>query len=200
MSALGRLRADTGQPGAEDAFEKALRLNPSGVPALYAYGRLLVKGGRLGEALPFADGAFDAIGHSDVLCCLADKLGMLAECRRVARTGARMLFYVIAPATELSAADHRLAIEVGPPFVGMDSSYAEMLSASGWRLDRMDDLTAEYLASLRTMVRELERGAGTFRDVMGDVDFEEELIIRGRQVDAVDRGLLVRELYLCEAV
>ncbi len=53
-SALGRLRADTGQPGAEDAFEKALRLNPSGVPALYAYGRLLVKGGRLGEALPFA--------------------------------------------------------------------------------------------------------------------------------------------------
>ena len=37
-----------------------------------------------GAALPFPAGVFDAIGHSDVLCCLPEKLEMLVECRRVA--------------------------------------------------------------------------------------------------------------------
>ena len=40
-----------------------------------------------GTALPFADASFDAIEHSDVLCCLEAKIAVLAECRRVARTG-----------------------------------------------------------------------------------------------------------------
>ena len=55
-----------------------------------------------GAALPFKSGSFEAICHSDVLCCLPEKPDMLRECRRVAAVGARMLFYVIAPASGLS--------------------------------------------------------------------------------------------------
>ena len=36
-----------------------------------------------GTALPFQDASFDAIYHSDVLCCLLEKQAVLAGCRRV---------------------------------------------------------------------------------------------------------------------
>jgi ubiquinone/menaquinone biosynthesis C-methylase UbiE len=45
-----------------------------------------------GAALPFVDASFDAIEHSDVLCCLEAKIAVLAECRRVARDAGRMVF------------------------------------------------------------------------------------------------------------
>jgi ubiquinone/menaquinone biosynthesis C-methylase UbiE len=39
-----------------------------------------------GAALPFDDDSFDIVTHSDVLCCLPEKLEMLRECRRVLRS------------------------------------------------------------------------------------------------------------------
>ena len=48
-----------------------------------------------GAKLPFRDCAFDAVSHSDVLCCMPAKLDLLRECRRVARPSARMEFSVI---------------------------------------------------------------------------------------------------------
>jgi ubiquinone/menaquinone biosynthesis C-methylase UbiE len=45
-----------------------------------------------GAALPFKDGSFDAVSHSDVLCCLPAKLATLQACRPVARAGARWRF------------------------------------------------------------------------------------------------------------
>ena len=35
-----------------------------------------------GAALPFSDASFNAIGHSDVLCCLPEKLEMLKEVKK----------------------------------------------------------------------------------------------------------------------
>ena len=37
--------------------------------------------------------SFDALSHSDVLCCTPDKLGVLRSCRRIARDGARMVVH-----------------------------------------------------------------------------------------------------------
>jgi SAM-dependent methyltransferase len=64
-----------------------------------------------GAALPFSDRSFDAISHSDVLCCLDAKLGVLQACRRVIRSGGRMVFTVISIASDLSAADHERAAD-----------------------------------------------------------------------------------------
>jgi len=36
-----------------------------------------------GAALPFRDASFDALNHSEVLCCTPDKLGVLRACRRL---------------------------------------------------------------------------------------------------------------------
>ena len=39
--------------------------------------------------LPFKATQYDAISHSDVLCCLAPKRGVLKECGRVIRRGGK---------------------------------------------------------------------------------------------------------------
>ncbi len=59
-----------------------------------------------GAFLPFKAAQFDAVSHSDVLCCLAPKRGVLDECRRVIRRGGKMVFSVVSISPGLSAADY----------------------------------------------------------------------------------------------
>jgi cyclopropane fatty-acyl-phospholipid synthase-like methyltransferase len=150
-------------------------------------------------ALPFTDHVFDAIEHSDVLCCLPEKREMLAECRRVARPGTPMLFYVIAPAPGLRGADIIEATEAGPPFVDLDGSYEKMLADTGWKLLQRDDLTPDYLETLQRMVAGLQEESEPLLDLLGEEEFTGMLQRRRRQVGAVERGILLRELYLAEA-
>lgn len=151
-------------------------------------------------ALPFNNASFGRISHSDVLCCLPEKLAMLEECRRVSRPGARMLFYVIAPATGLSSNEHEEAREVGPPFVDIEDSYASMLAASGWRILESTALTTDYLDALRRLYDAMKANPGNLVSVFGQAEFDAQLQHRARQISAIERGLLVRERYLAEAV
>ena len=64
-----------------------------------------------GTSLPFGDGIFDRVSHSDVLCCLPQKFEFLKEARRVAEKGARMHFSVILPAEGLVASDYARVLE-----------------------------------------------------------------------------------------
>lgn len=153
-----------------------------------------------GTTLPFVNASFDAIAHSDVLCCLPEKLEMLRECRRVASEHARMLFYVIAPADGLSGTDLARACEVGPPFVGVEGDYHELLKSSAWQLLDKTDLTEDYLQALLRLVDGLEAGAEELQPVLGHDEFAEYLSHRRSQIDAIERGLLVREVYLIETV
>ena len=54
--------------------------------------------------LPFPDASFDAISHSDLLCCLERKRAVLDECRRVIRPRGRMGFTVFSIAPGLRRA------------------------------------------------------------------------------------------------
>jgi len=45
-----------------------------------------------GSALPFREGWFHAISHSDVLCCLVDKISVLNACREVIHAAGKMVF------------------------------------------------------------------------------------------------------------
>jgi hypothetical protein len=110
-----------------------------------------------------------------------------------------MLFYVIAPTPGLTGADRTEATEAGPPFVDLDGSYEELLEDSGWKLLQKEDLTGEFLETLRRMVAALQDEAGPLIELLGENVFAESLHRRRQQVGAAERGLLVRELYLAEA-
>ncbi len=153
-----------------------------------------------GAALPFESARFDAVSHSDVLCCLAPKREALESCRRVARAGARTVFTVITIAPGLSPADHDRAIGGAPPFPDISEGYPEMLAGTGWEITDQIDLTAEFVASSRRMLEEEEAHADALVELHGADDFEARLDRRRSRVAVLDDGLLRRELFAATAV
>ena len=149
-----------------------------------------------GAALPFKDASFDALSHSDVLCCTPDKLGVLRACRRVARDGARTAFTVIALAPALVDSERQIAIASGPTFVDSPDDYALLLGQSGWRLEERSDLTAEFLQSMRTELEGMRARADALAEALGADEFTERIKRRQATIAAVDVGLLRRELFV----
>lgn len=148
-----------------------------------------------GAGLPFRSGWFDAIGHSDVLCCLEAKLAVLQDCRRVIRAGGRMVFTVISVAPGLATADRKRAVEFGPPFVAARAGYPILLQQAGWTITEQIDATAEYAKSVRAQLRAEEAHADELRELLGAAEFSERLAKRRGTVRAADEGLLRRELF-----
>ncbi len=149
-----------------------------------------------GAALPFKDASFDALSHSDVLCCTPDKLAVLRGCRRVARGGARMVFTVIVPAPSLGAPERQIAIESGPPFVDVPDDYAVLLDQSGWCLQERADLTAAFLRSMRTHLEGMRARADALAALVGSDELTERMKRRQATIAAVEAGLLRRELFV----
>jgi SAM-dependent methyltransferase len=152
-----------------------------------------------GAALPFKDASFDALSHSDVLCCTPDKLGVLQACRRVARDGARTVFTVIALAPSLANAERQIAIASGPTFVDVADDYAVLLGQSGWYLQERTDLTAVFLQSMRTELEGMQARADALAKVFGSGEFTERMKRRQATIAAVDAGFLRRELFVARA-
>ncbi len=148
-----------------------------------------------GAALPFADGSFEAISHSDVLCCMPAKLSLLQECRRVARAGATMVFSVIAPADALSVIERRIAIESGPEFVDVEGDYPTLLEQSDWRVLQHIDVTDRFAQSIRASLQAMHANADALVAALGNEDYCER--VKRRQVTLVglDRCVLKRDLF-----
>lgn len=149
-----------------------------------------------GASLPFKDGRFDAISHSDVLCCLARKREVLDECRRVIRDDGKMVFSVIYVAPNLSVADHARAVESGPPYIEAECAYPELLAKTGWNIIERFDLSAAYEKTGRCHIREVEARADGLRELLGNADYEDLLVRRNRNVVAVAEGIVQRDLFL----
>jgi len=153
-----------------------------------------------GAALPFAAGAFDSLSHSDVLCCLPEKMEMLQECRRVVRSQAAMLFTVISISPGLAQADYAQAVEAGPPFIEAPAEYSQMVRESGWRIIGRQDVTADFAVSLRTLVATMTARADEIAAAIGADELLEQKQHRQSQILAVEKGLLKREIFHCLAV
>ena len=151
-----------------------------------------------GVAMPLRKASFEAIGHSDVLCCLPEKLEMLCECRRLVRDGAPMLFSVIALAPGLTGPDRHRALEAGPPFVEAPGNYADLLAQSGWQLGERWDATPEHRKSLCALVDGL-RESVELSEALGRDAVEAALARREEQIETIDAGLLVREIFYSRA-
>lgn len=100
-----------------------------------------------GSRMPFRDGSFDAVSHSDVLCCLEDKRGVLESCRRVIRDDGRMVFTVIWITPGLSRGDHERALEAAPRFAESEMDYPTLLGQTGWTVTDCLDVSETYGSS-----------------------------------------------------
>ena len=147
-----------------------------------------------GRALPYGAESFDAITHSDVLCCLPGKQAVLAECRRTARDGGQMIFTVIFVAADLQKLDRARAIELGPPYVASEMDYEQMSRLAGWATVERIDLTAQFLDSAKTFLEVDQANKVDLAGVLGEDDTQQRLEKDADLIDAIISGLLRREL------
>lgn len=148
-----------------------------------------------GAALPFAPNSFDAISHSDVLCCLREKQSVLSACKRVLRPGGSMVFTVISIAPDLSSADYERAMEFGPPFVEASGPYTELLERNGWVIEDYADLTNGYAESVRRLLRAEDVRIAELNDLLGEATVAERLASQRANLQIIEEELLRRELF-----
>ncbi len=152
-----------------------------------------------GTALPFGDGSFDAIYHSDVLCCLIGKQAVLEQCRRVigdsGKDGGRMVFSVILIAPGLSEDDYKVATAGGPTFIETDTPYPALLEQTGWRITEHIDQTAEYDDTFRKFFEGEQANRDEFIRIHGEEGAETLYARRHRTIEALDSHLLRRQLF-----
>ncbi|MDH3743376.1 MAG: methyltransferase domain-containing protein [Hyphomicrobiales bacterium] len=146
--------------------------------------------------LSFPDNSFDAISHSDLLCCLMHKRSVLASCRRIVRQTGRMAFTVISVAPGLSTTLRRRAIENGPEFIESADDYTSMLDQTGWKILAYQDISASYAASCNRQLEADEAHEEDLATLIGSKEYSERVAGWRAKLAAIGDGLLRRELFL----
>lgn len=149
-----------------------------------------------GASLPFKAEQFDAVCHSDVLCCLAAKRDVLSECMRVIRRSGKMVFTVISIPQGLTRAEHARAVDSGPPFVEAECEYPKLLERTGWMVIDRVDVSADYEETGRRYVREVQTRTDELSALLGESKVRELLSKRQRSVEAVAEGLIRRDIFV----
>lgn len=153
-----------------------------------------------GTSLPFSDRSFDRISHSDVLCCWPEKIELLQESRRVVHDNSRMHFSVILPAKGLTDSEYEKVLATGPPFIGVDGDYAQMLQAAGWQVEERQDVSAEYKDSLQRLVDGIHDNEKELLALLGADDLLAKREHREDQIELIARGHMRREAYVATAM
>ncbi len=148
--------------------------------------------------LCFPDNSFDAISHSDLLCCLKRKRSVLASCRRTMRPPGRMAFTVISVAAGLSMEQRRRAVDNGPEFIESDADYFSMLDQTAWKVINHQDITVSFAASCKHQLDADEVREVELANIIGQEEFSERIAGWRAKLAAINDGLLRRELFLVE--
>ena len=150
--------------------------------------------------MPFDDASFDAVSHSDLLCCLKQKRAVLESCNRVIRKGGRMVFTVISLAANLSREKRIQTMEVAPEFVESETDYLTMLAQTGWTVLDHQDLTSAHAASCRRLVSAEQEHEDGVVAIIGAAEYARRQARWISKIPALDAGLLQRELFVVTPV
>jgi cyclopropane fatty-acyl-phospholipid synthase-like methyltransferase len=148
--------------------------------------------------LPFQDGSFDAISHSDLLCCLRQKHAVLDACRRAVRDHGRMVFTVVCVAPGLSAKKYCRAVANGPEFIETDTEYPALLAQTGWNITGHEDITMAYSATCRRQLHADETQRDRLVPLFGASEFAKRVAGWRSKIAAMRDNLLRRELFVAE--
>lgn len=74
-----------------------------------------------------------------------------------------------------------------------------MLSRAGWKIIEQVDVTQDYAETVRRQLRAYESRAKLAGEVFGVSEFEGRLTSKREYIQAIDEGLLRRELFVAVA-
>lgn len=148
--------------------------------------------------LPFAAASFDAISHSDLLCCLVSKRAVLQQCRRIIRHSGHMVFTVISIRPGLSETRRARALANAPDFVEVECDYCSLLRQTGWQSIETSDLTNDYRRCCARQVRADEANYTQLADLLGPREADERLGRWKSKLGAIEDGLYLREQFACQ--
>ncbi|OUR77573.1 hypothetical protein A9Q83_10570 [Alphaproteobacteria bacterium 46_93_T64] len=148
------------------------------------------------STLPFPDHCFDAISHSDLLCCLLRKRAVLETCRRVIRPDGRMVFTVISVSPGLSATDRCRGIKNGPEFIECETDYTTLLAQTDWTIEACEDVTGTFEASYRRQIVADEQNHDELCTLIGSANLTDRMQMWRSKLSAISDGLLRREIFL----
>jgi ubiquinone/menaquinone biosynthesis C-methylase UbiE len=148
-----------------------------------------------GAAIPFADESFDAVFHSDVLCCLDPKLDVLHECRRVIRGSGTMVFSVLSVRPGLSTAEAAQAATLGPAFVASPHDYPTLLDMAGWTITKHLDVSANFRKTVASLLAAEEQHLKSLADLRGEQRQTERLATMRKRQRGVVSQLICREVF-----
>jgi SAM-dependent methyltransferase len=149
-----------------------------------------------GDELPLRKASFDAIVHTDTLCCLHDKLAVLRSCAELLQPACRMAFLTIEPAEGLSAVQLQRAIANGPPEVAVEAPHAQMLATAGFTEIEAVDVTVEFSRTQQAWIDTWRARQSELRSLLGAEALNERDTERQAMRFALDEGMLRRRLYL----
>ena len=147
--------------------------------------------------LPFKDQSFDAVSHSDLLCCLFSKKKVLTECRRVIRQQGKMAFTVIYITPGLDKPAHERAVLNSPDFIQADTEYETMLRECGWHIDEQIDLSKEYQETCRLQIEADDLHQQELIKLLGEKQALERMPNWKSKLEVIKEGLVKRNLFVC---
>lgn len=148
--------------------------------------------------LPFPNASFDAISHSDLLCCLVRKRAVLDQCHRIVRQGGRMAFTVISISPGLNRSAHARALDNAPEFIETETNYQTLLEETGWAVTERTDLTDEYRDSCARQITADNENRAELAELFGENGAKVRLASWRSKLLAIEDGLFQRELFVCE--
>ena len=147
--------------------------------------------------LPFEGQSFDAVSHSDLLCCLVSKEKVLTECRRIIRQQGKMAFTVIYIAPELDNLAHERAVKNSPDFIQTDADYETMLKACGWHIDEQIDLSKDYQETCRLQIEADDLYQEELIRLIGEKQALGRMSNWKSKLEVIEEGLVKRDLFVC---
>jgi SAM-dependent methyltransferase len=147
--------------------------------------------------LPFEDQSFDALSHSDLLCCLFSKEKVLIECRRIIREQGKMVFSVIYITPGLDKIDYERAVLNSPDFIQTDGEYETMLRECGWHIDEQIDLSKEYQETCRLQIEADDLHQQELIKLLGEKQALERMTNWKSKLEVIKEGLVKRDLFVC---
>jgi cyclopropane fatty-acyl-phospholipid synthase-like methyltransferase len=144
--------------------------------------------------LPLRPSVFDAVVHTDVLCCLSAKLSALRGSRQVLKPGGRTAFFTIYVPSGLSGQSRRRALAAAPRYGWSRVSNVQLMQSAGFVDIDETDCTDRYLQTLRGWHDHSGDREDELVALWGADLFKERQEARRAAIEAVQDGLQRRVL------